>query len=309
MSNRPLVFIVGPTAVGKSQCGLAAALATGAGILNCDSIQCYQKVEIGTAKPTTEERLKVPHFLLDWVSPPHVLTAGDFRRAVLEVLDEEWHQRPLIGVGGSGFYLQALWCGMPTAPQSDPNVVADLEREMREKGEAAMWERLRSADPEAAGRIHPHDHYRLLRALAVVIQTGKPVTWSERPVFGSGLPMPIRVVGLYMEKDLLRDRVRARTLSMLKLGWVEEVEDLIRQGHVDWWPLESVGYAQVVAYLAGAFPLEELTERIVISTMQLAKKQMTWLKRWPEIEWFQAEEQMVQAQEQVIRYVMELPQV
>lgn len=309
MSERSLVFIVGPTAVGKSQCGFESALATGAGILNCDSIQCYEKVEIGTAKPTSQERHKVPHFLLDWVSPPHVLTAGDFRRAVLEVLDEEWDQRSLIGLGGSGFYLQALWCGMPTAPQSDPEVVAELEGEIREKGEVALWQRLQAIDPEAAGRIHPHDHYRLLRALAVVIQTGKPVSWSDKPKFGSGLPMPIRVVGLHMDKDMLRDRVRARTLSMLKLGWVDEVENLIRQGYRDWWPLESVGYAQVVAYLAGAFPYEELSERIVISTMQLAKKQMTWLKRWPEIEWFRADSQMSQAQEKVMRYVMDVERV
>jgi tRNA dimethylallyltransferase len=281
----PLVLIVGPTGSGKSALGLALAEAMNGAILNCDSLQTYQRLDIGTAKPSRGEMTRVPHFLFDVLSPGEVLTAGDFRRAALAILQKELPQRIVFGVGGSGFYIQALEKGMFDVPKPDPETDAGVRREAAEKGMVFMYRSLEQLDPEYAEKISPNDAYRILRALIIIRETGKKVSELQRDFKGEPFPFPLLKLGLSPSREELLPRIRKRTHEMLKAGLVGEVKALMDEGFGEWPALMSVGYKECRAFLRGEISEEKLAQAIVEKTMQLAKKQKTWFKRDKEIHW------------------------
>ena len=283
--THPLVLVVGPTGSGKSDLALALADEFGGAILNCDSLQTYKRLDIGTAKPTREERARIPHHLFDVMEPGEVLTAGDYRRMALEVLARELPHRTVFGVGGSGFYIQALEKGMFDVGKPSPEIESEVRAEAERLGLSAMYAKLTKEDPDYADQISPNDSYRILRALIIIRDSGKSVTDLKASFQVEKFPYPLLKLGLLPSREELLPRVEARARRMLESGLIDEVRALIRDGHGDWPPLQSVGYRETVAYLKGEIPEEKLLPLIVEKTMQLAKKQKTWFKRDTEIRW------------------------
>lgn len=285
MKTQPLIFIVGVTASGKSALGLELAEAFSGAILNCDSLQVYQRLDIGTAKPTPEERARRPHFLFDFVPPGEVLTAGDFRRAALERLQADWPRGPIFAVGGSGFYVQALEKGMFDVPKPSPAVEATTRARVAQQGWVKTYEELTARDPETAERLNPNDRYRIVRALVLMDESGTKASTVRASFKPQPLPYPVLKLGVRIEKSQLLARVQARTARMLGAGLVAETEALVNEGFAAWAPLSSVGYKECQQVLRGELARSALPEKITEKTMQLAKKQRTWFQRDEEITW------------------------
>ena len=287
MKFRPLIFVVGPTASGKSALGLELARAFGGSILNTDSLQVYRRLDIGTAKPSVAERRIVPHFLFDCMDPGQSLTAGDYRRLALSVLEAELPRAPVIAVGGSGFYIQALEKGMFEVPKPDPALEAAVRAQVKELGPEWAWSELNARDPSRAAELNVNDHYRVTRALIILQSSGgKSMSELQHEFEPVPPPWPILKIGLDPDRATLKTRVTKRTERMLRSGLVEEVRALVAEGFGDWPALSSVGYRECQRYLKGEIREHELAGLITLKTMQLAKKQRTWFRRDAEINWF-----------------------
>ncbi len=291
----PFVLIVGPTASGKSALALSLAQKMGAGILNCDSLQTYQRLDIGTAKPGVVERSVVPHYMFDEVEPGKVLTAGDFRRLALEVLQRELPSRMIFGVGGSGFYIQALEKGMFDLEKPKVEIDLAVRKELETKGLPALYAELQSLDPDYAEDLNPNDSYRISRAVVIIRDTGKTVTELRRQFTPKKFPFPLLKLGLAPSREQLLPKVIQRTKVMLEAGFLREVESLLHDGWSEWPPMQSVGYRECVLVLKGELPSDQLAAVICEKTMQLAKKQKTWFKRDAEIHWLNPDDPEPQA--------------
>lgn len=275
-------ILAGPTASGKSSLALEfCESGDPIEIINADSVIVYRYFDIGSAKPTQAERLRVPHHLVDVRAPHEVFTAGDFVREVNEAIEdiESRGKRALI-VGGTGFYLKALIYGMWPESKSDPALRAKLEQLPNQE----LYEELLRADEDHARKIGGKDRYRLVRAVEALRLTGQPPSKLESQTAREPDP---RFELWYIDRETqeLEDRMRVRTRSMLKAGWIEEVEELLKR-FPDCRPLQSVGYAQVLQYLTGRKPegrkpapgLQGLEDEIVLATRQMVKSQRTWFK-------------------------------
>lgn len=288
----PFIFVLGPTASGKSSLALKLASELGAQILNCDSVQSYKHVDIGTAKPTAEEMIRVPHLLFDFVEPPEEITAGQFREKARLEIDKYISWSPLIGVGGSGFYIKALQSKMYEAKDITPEALERIFETEEEAGIEGLYKKMVELDAELVGKIAPQDTYRIKRALGLMWSYDKSLTEIREQTEGQqskeDWPYPTLKLGLQISREELRQRVRLRIDHMLKQGWLEEVQSLLTQCLENWWPMKSVGYKEMVAHLKGEISLDEAKEKTETSTMQLAKKQMTWFKKDTEIRWVSA---------------------
>ncbi|USN47700.1 MAG: tRNA (adenosine(37)-N6)-dimethylallyltransferase MiaA [Pseudobdellovibrionaceae bacterium] len=298
-SPKPVVFILGPTATGKSSLAMSVANATGSCILNADSVQVYETIQIGAAKPSQEELKEVDHFLVGHVHEGDKYTAGQFRQEALEVLKLQTATRPVLVVGGSGFYVQALEKGMFELPPTDPAISMEIERSIKEQGSRVLWDEIKKWDPEAAAKIAPEDTYRVKRALEVLRGQDKTLTQIREEFKTQTTNLndiySVIKVGLRVDRKKLARRVRDRVEKMLEEGLLHEVESLLAKGLTLWAPLQSVGYKECVAVLQGELPEQDLPEAIVTSTMQLAKKQMTWFRKDNEIIWFDSEQEINKA--------------
>ena len=292
----PYGYLVGPTACGKTEFAVFASKAIPLQVLNCDSVQVYREVDVGTAKPSARELEQVPHHLLSFVAKGESFSIGDYVAAAQACYQEltrvSVEPQLALFVGGSGFYVQALQKGMFAIPELPASIKQGLEKELASDGLSSLYQELLQKDPVAAGRIASQDRYRIIRALEVIRGTGKK--WSDIQTDFSHetrlgpFSAPCVKIGLFRERESLRGIVAARVNRMLDAGWVDEVERLRKAGLGQWAPLQSVGYRQVQGYLDGQFSRGEMTELIVTATMQLAKRQMTWFRRDPEIQWFDA---------------------
>ena len=276
---KPIIFFVGSTATGKSDTALSMAQKYNADIINSDSLQCYKELSIGTAKPSTEVLSSHPHHLFDYVSAPEVLTAGKYRDSAIETIEALRNKKPLFFVGGSGFYIQAIDKGMYDVPRVPEDITKKLEEEFSIFPLEKFYEELKARDPEYAKTISYADEYRIFRALNLIRFLGKSMTQVKSEFTPDPIKGPKLKIGLKLEKAELRKKVRKRAILMLEEGFVEEVELLLDKDLRDWAPLKSVGYKEVALYLDKKIRKDQLIERIVTSTMQLAKKQMTWFKR------------------------------
>lgn len=298
-----LLLVVGPTACGKTDFAVDAAEArarlTGEPlpeILNCDSVQFFEGVDIGAAKPTREQLARVPHHLVGHVPLGSAYTAGDFRRDALKVIEDRGTKglTRFLPVGGSGFYVQALEKGMYEVPEVPESIKSELSRDLEAQGLPALHTELARRDPESAQKIQPQDRYRVLRALEILRSSPGGGTLSEiRAQFEKSRgPSPFRVskIGLFRPRDVLRRRIEERTRRMIQEGLIEEVESLRAKGLGAWSPMQSVGYKETQEFLDGKISRDELEPLIVTSTMQLAKRQMTWFKRDTSIHWFDTEQ-------------------
>lgn len=306
LDHTPLIALIGPTAVGKTGVVLALAERLGAEAVNLDSMQVYRHMDIGTAKPTAEERRLVRHYLLDLVNPDEDYNVNRFiddaEKVCLEIGGRG--KVPLL-TGGTGLYLKGFQeglFGMDTGSQAEQEanpdgekVRADLKRALIEQGRAALHERLAEIDPVSAARIHPNDTSRLLRALEVYVLTGRP--WSELLARQQDQSdrlesrKNILKIGLAGERPWLYERINRRAAQMLASGFIEEVENLLSMGFSrELKPMQAIGYRHVVEFLDGCRDQTETLELLARDTRRYAKRQLTWFRRDPEIIWFRPEQ-------------------
>ncbi|HEX9800591.1 MAG TPA: tRNA (adenosine(37)-N6)-dimethylallyltransferase MiaA [Thermoanaerobaculia bacterium] len=285
-----IVALVGATATGKSAVALAAAEACGAEIVNADALQVYRDLDIGTAKPSREERRRVPHHLVDILDPRERFSAGEFaRRARAALAEIAARGRPAIVVGGSGLYLRALWAGLAAIPDVDESARRELEGRLRSEGLPILRRELLAVDPATAARIGRNDTQRILRALTVALSTGKPLSaWLTDAATENPAPK-MRRFGLTLPRAVLYDRIAARVQRMTDGGWLSEVRGLLTAGvSRDAPALQAIGYSDWIRYLDGETSSRETVDAIVRATRRYAKRQETWFRREPEIEWLSA---------------------
>ena len=283
-----LVVLVGPTAVGKTALSLPIAQVLGAEIVNVDSRQLYKHMDIGTAKPSLAQQAQVPHHLLDLLLPNQKSSAVQFATAARQVLDElrQRGKRALL-VAGSGLYLQALLYGLMPAPAAYEPLRRVLHRYADQHGTAALHRRLQQVDPVAASYYHPHDRVRLIRALEVTYLTAEPFSRHCQRHQDQEPMLPYVGVALTRERADLYARIAERTGAMLAAGWLAEVERLVASGYTRACPaMDSLGYRELLAYVAGEMAWPETVTAINKATCQLAKRQLTWFRKVPRLHWF-----------------------
>jgi tRNA dimethylallyltransferase len=283
----PVIVIVGPTASGKSDLAVQLAEMCGGEVVNADSMQVYSGMDIGTAKPSPELLQRVPHHLLGIVPPDVNFTAADFQREARRVI-VEIHARgrmPIV-VGGTGLYIRALLHGLSPSPGGDEDFRAELTEIADREGNDVLLDRLRRVDPETAGRLHVNDRFRIIRALEVYHQSGRPFSaYQSGHAFAEEWCTALKV-GIDVPREELYRRINLRVEQMLADGLVDEVKGLLAAGYGrDLKALRSIGYKEICAYLAGESSLPEATELIKRDSRHYAKRQLTWFKREPEINW------------------------
>ncbi len=294
MSERrlpPLLCITGQTASGKSALALRLAEGMGAELLSVDSMQVYQGFDIGTAKPSPEERARVAHHGLDRLVPSAGFSAGEYLRWAQELVAQRWAEgTPVLAVGGTGLYLRALLHGLAPAPPTDPELRARLQ-EREDAAPGWMHLRLQEVDPDAAERLHPNDRPRLERALEVYEATGEPLSrWQERHAFGERR-FSTWLLAIRWERTQLNQRIELRLDRMLAVGWLDEVRRLLSEGvQEDWPPMKALGYRELAAVARGELEISEARRRILVATRRFAKRQATWFNRQPSIEWVEPHE-------------------
>ncbi len=278
--------LVGPTASGKTDAGIQLATRLGVDVASVDSMLVYRGMDVGTAKPTAEQRRALPHHLMDIAEPSERFTVARYQQAAHDLLDRV--PDPLL-VGGSGLYFRAVVDRLRFPPE-DPAVRASLEAEADALGADGLYERLSAADPVAAARIDPANVRRTIRALEVSTITGAPFSdfaaaWEVYD------PALVRVAGIRLATTTLDARVRTRVAGMLEAGWIDEVRDLMDRGFGAWLTAsQAIGYAELAAHLDGRLALDEAMERTVKRTKELARRQTAWFRRDPRVRWFDAGE-------------------
>ena len=290
----PAIFLMGPTASGKTALALELVKRHNCEIISVDSALIYRDMDIGTAKPDAAMQAEAPHRLIDLIDPAESYSAADFREDALREMAEitASGKVPLL-VGGTMMYFKFLRDGSADLPKSDETVRQQLLDEGRELGWPAMHQRLAEVDPESARRLKPMDSQRIQRALEVYLISGKTLTqhWAEQHTE----PLPYHVVNLAVcpaERSRLHERIAQRFRIMLSDGFMEEVKALRARGdlHIDLPSVRCVGYRQAWEHLDGQYGYDEMVERGIIATRQLAKRQITWLRSWPDLHWLDTDD-------------------
>jgi len=288
--GRPLLAIVGPTAAGKTEASLRVGERLGAEIVSVDSTTVYRGMDVGTAKPSREQRTRMPHHLLDVVEPSQWFTVAEYQRLARDAIgDISARGRRALLVGGSGLYFRAIVDNL-VFPPTDPGVRDGLEREAVAVGARTLHGRLAEIDPVAAERIEPDNVRRTVRALEVNELTGRPFSsfaeaWERYP------PERVRAAGIEPPRPMLAERIERRVRRQLDDGWLREVEDLVRRGFEGWLTAsQAIGYAEFARHLDGTLSLEDAIAQTVKRTRALARRQLAWFRRDPRIRWFPADE-------------------
>jgi tRNA dimethylallyltransferase len=286
VSEPLLVVILGPTASGKTSLSLHLAERMRGEIVSCDSVAVYREFDIGTAKPSVDERRRVPHHLLDIAAPDELLTAGDYSRAARRAIQEinSRGYMPIV-VGGTGLYLRALLEGLFAGPPRSEELRARLRERASERGAEYLHKLLRRLDPAAARAIHANDVPKVIRALEVSLTSRRPMTdlWGQGrdPLHG----FRILRLGLDPEREALYQRINARAQEMFSRGLVEESRILRERYGQAARPLSSLGYKQALDYLDGSLSLDQAIAAAQQGHRNFAKRQMTWFRREPDVHW------------------------
>jgi tRNA dimethylallyltransferase len=284
-------FIVGPTGAGKSALAMEVAERLNCEIVNADSRQFYRGMDLGTAKPSAEDRARVPHHLIDVRQPDEALDVAEFaqlaRDAIVEIAARG--RNPLV-VGGSGLYLRVIRGGIFPGPPASAEIRDRLAKVAAEQGVAHLHQRLRELDPEAANRIGVNDLYRIVRALEVFELTGETISAHQRRHRFADIGYDTLTVGVEVERPKLYASIDARFDAMVAGGLVAEVRTLIDAGYSpDQPPLSTIGYKQIAAYLRGEIALDDAVAQARQESRRLAKRQLTWFRREPQIVWLDPE--------------------
>ncbi len=288
-TNPPLIVLIGPTAVGKTALSLALCKRFGGEVINADSRQVYAGMDIGTAKPSMAERAGIPHHLLDMRMPDQVLSLAEYQSAAYDVIDKLHGQGkvPFL-VGGTVLYVRGVVEGlrMPDVPPQ-PALRAELEAFAEKEGWEALLARLAELDPVTAARIDGKNVRRVVRALEIVLTTGKSKTELE-----GADPPPYRIlqIGLDMPRDALYARIDRRVDAMMAAGLVAETQALINAGYPYTLPaMTSLGYREIGAYLRGEMALADAVVRIKTETHRFVRHQYSWFRRLPNVTWYQVD--------------------
>ncbi|HEY5027132.1 MAG TPA: tRNA (adenosine(37)-N6)-dimethylallyltransferase MiaA [Candidatus Angelobacter sp.] len=301
MSLPLLVVILGPTASGKTALSLHVAERLQGEIVSCDSVAIYRELEIGTAKPSQEERRRIPHHLIDAAGPEEIVTAGDYSRlARLAINDISARKHLPIVAGGSGLYLRALLEGLFPGPPRSDELRSRLRERATERGTEYLHKLLCRLDPGAAQTIHANDVPKVVRALEVSISARSPMTglWKQGrdPLQG----FRILRVGLNPDREALYQRINQRAREMFSAGLLEETRILMERYGSSVWPLNSLGYKQAMQHLRGELSLEQAIMAAQQGHRNYAKRQMTWFRREPEIHWVADFGSNAAVQEQIV---------
>ncbi len=286
--KKPLLVIVGPTAVGKTDLSVAIARVLDMEVISADSMQVYKGMDIGTAKVPLEIRQQIPHHLIDICQPDEPYSAAEFQRDALKAI-EQIHQRkrvPLM-VGGTGLYVRSVTHGylFSDAPK-DQQIRDKWQAFSQEYGSQRLYEQLMKNDPETAHKLHPNDQKRIIRALEVQELTGLPFSQWQKQQKEQEPWFDVMTVGLWMERKLLYERIHRRVDRMLQEGLVEEVRGLLAKGYDESLPsMQGLGYKEIIAYLKGQWSLEEAVYELKKRTRHFAKRQFTWFQRQHEVHW------------------------
>ena len=299
----PIIAIVGPTASGKSALGIELALRLGGEIINCDSVQVYQGIQIATAKVPLAERRGVPHHLIDFVSPHVNFTAADWARVALKKIEEiESRNRRVLFVGGTGFYLRALRQPFFPSPPTDEEVRARLTRIRKPRGPEHLHRILQRFDQAEAEKLNPRDWPRVQRAIEFCLQTAQPIS-QQRPLRPKPPPIAsrIRILALNPAREELYKRINTRTEQHFANGLVEEVRRLLGEGvPANSNALGAHGYRRVVEYLSGKRDLDSAIEQTKLDVRHYAKRQLTWFRHEPGVEWLDGFGDDLTVQEQTL---------
>jgi len=309
MNYPPALFLMGPTASGKTALSLALVDRYPLEIVSVDSALVYRGMDIGTSKPSQSVLTKYPHHLINICDPSNAYSVAEFREQALASMVDitERGKIPLL-VGGTMLYHRALLYGISDMPEADANVRQMLEKEQKEHGLLAMHERLQRIDENAAKKIHPNDPQRIQRALEVYEISGIPISeWWER---GNSQNLPYTVLKLAVttsDRSILHDRIEKRFSEMLSEGFVEEVEGLKNRGDLteDMPSMRSVGYRQIWQYLENDSDFDEMKFKGIVATRQLAKRQLTWLRSEPDLNWLYSDD--LHYQESALKLMSQFP--
>ncbi|PSQ91858.1 MAG: tRNA (adenosine(37)-N6)-dimethylallyltransferase MiaA [Proteobacteria bacterium SW_6_67_9] len=303
-SSPPAVFLMGPTAAGKTEVALHLARRLPVELISVDSAQVYRGLDIGTAKPDPATRARLPHHLIDVAEPEEAYSAGRFRGdAVAAMASVRARGRVPLLVGGTMLYFRALAQGLGPMPPADTRVRQQLEREAGERGLTDLHAELARVDPAAGQRIHPHDGQRIQRALEVWRIAGEPISAYQGRETGGVPDTVLRLAVAPPSRARLHERIAARFDAMLAQGLVAETRTLLDRPGIDGDgpALRAVGYRQAVAHLQGQLDTDGLRERGIIATRQLAKRQLTWLRGMSDVVWYAEEPLPVAAIEARVR--------
>lgn len=282
-----IIIICGPTAVGKTALAVELARHFSGQIIGADSMQVYRHMDIGTAKPTAAEQARVAHHMIDIIAPDEPFDAARYAELAGTKIFKLARQRvtPFV-VGGTGLYIKALLHGLFDAEGSDPEVRRRLKQEAASHGIESLHERLRRRDPESAGRLHPNDRYRILRALEVVETTGKPISRYHREHGFSEQPFEALKIALNMDRAALYARIDQRVDAMIAAGFLAEVKSLLARGYsADLKSMQSIGYRHLVDFIQGRLSWEACLRTLKRDHRRYAKRQLTWFGADPQIIW------------------------
>lgn len=288
-----LVVLLGPTASGKTEISLDWARRLGLEILSADSMQVYRYMDIGTAKPSKEARELIPHHLIDVADPDETYSAARFQReADSAISDAHARGKPILVVAGTGLYLRALTRGLFPFTGRDPMLRKELQEKARQKGVGALYDALVQVDPEASKRIHPHDLFRIIRALEVFSISGTPITEHHRRHALGQERYRVLYLGLERQRRELFERIEKRVDEMASQGLLDEVRSLVDRGYSPELPsMKALGYREMIAHLEGRVSLEEALGRMKRDTKRFARRQLTWFKAMEGVLWFPPQEQ------------------
>ena len=284
---KPVIVLVGPTAIGKSRVAIEMAREMGTEVLTADSRQVYRGMDIGTDKPTIAEREGIPHQLIDLVDPDQHFNVGDYRRQAVQEIDRLHHEGkiPLVA-GGTGLYIRALLRGLWSGPSADWTFRRRLVQQAKEKGDTFLYQELRKIDPVLARQLHPRDEVKILRGLEVFHLLGTPLSQVHQDHGFQEIPYRSFMVGLTMDRRSLYNRIEARVELEIAKGLLQETQELLHRG----FPrtlrsMTGLGYRQFSGFLAGEYSYEEAVCLLKRDTRHFAKRQMTWFRKEPGIHW------------------------
>ena len=278
------VLIFGPTASGKTDLSIELAKQVNGEIISADSMQVYRYMDIGTAKPSKEQRKNIPHHLIDVVDPDEEWTVSNFIETANRHIEEikEKGKTPII-VGGTGLYLNAFINGysFPIAAKND-----DIRKKLEKLETPALYSRLKDIDPDAAAKINANDKKRIIRALEVYEQTGVPISKLQVKRVRAIHELPLRLLCLTMDRPLLYDRINQRVDKMITDGLIDEVKSLLDKGYnKNLNSLQALGYKETIAHLEGKMGLEDTIALIKQKTRNFARRQLTWFRRFENVTW------------------------
>lgn len=292
MDKTRLLIISGPTASGKTALAVELAGLFNAEIISADSMQVYRLMDIGTGKPTMDERMGIPHHLLDVVYPDEEYTAASFRTDAAEKIDEITRRgKKVVMAGGTGLYIKALIEGLFSGPGADWDRRRELLEIASEKGREAIHEMLGRIDPEGASRIHPNNLHRVIRAIEVYELAKTPISTLQKEHAFSDSPYECLKIGMDLDRDLLYALIDQRVDRMISAGLLEETKALLDMGYAsDLKPMCGLGYKEMCGYLGGAYPFDEAVSMMKQNTRRYAKRQLTWFRKDTQTKWFRPEE-------------------